>query len=381
MSKFWNFTKNHLSDGKTEVELRISGPIVDDNDVWLYEWFSEPCASPNNFRNELKQYTGSDIIVWIDSDGGSVFAATGMFNALMEHKKNGSKIIVKIEKAMSAATIPAMAGDQRYISPVGIFMMHNPLAMMRGYAYASELRKTADVLDIIKETIINAYQLGTGKTREDISFLMDDERYMSAKTAVEEGFATSILYDQKEGNDGNVVNFAFNRLDIINSANYSAKRLLALESKLKQSVQNNDINQNREDDKPMEFKNVEELRAAYPGLVKQIEDTAREAGVIAERERIKEIEEIGNTIADELVVKAKFEEPITAHALAFEALKADSTKGQEYLVNRKKEIGNSGSNDIKAGSESTMDDKTGEEAAINNIAAAANNKRGGKING
>lgn len=150
IARFWNFIKNEATETLPEnIELRIEGNIVDDDDSWLYEWFGIPCANPNTFRNELNQYSGKDIVVWIDSYGGSVFAATGIYNALMEHKSTGAKVTTKIDsKAMSAATIPFMAGDDRLISPGGVFMMHNPLTNVQGYA--SDLRKMADVLDVVK---------------------------------------------------------------------------------------------------------------------------------------------------------------------------------------------------------------------------------------
>ena len=51
--KFWKFIENKATDTEpSNVELRIEGDIVDDSDVWLYEWFGEG-YSPNAFRDEL----------------------------------------------------------------------------------------------------------------------------------------------------------------------------------------------------------------------------------------------------------------------------------------------------------------------------------------
>jgi hypothetical protein len=122
-----------------------------------------------------------------------------------------------------------MAGDERYMSPVAIYMMHNPLTEARGYA--SDLRKTADVLDVVKETILNAYQLGSGRSRDEISSMMDDETYMSAKTAVKEGFATGILYStSSEGQVDPVFNFSRNL--ILNSASETMRRVTEFGRKL-----------------------------------------------------------------------------------------------------------------------------------------------------
>src|SRR5690625_1625923 len=106
--KFWKFI-NKAED--EPVELHIKGDIVDNDDVWIYEWFGEDATAPNAFKEELSEFKGRDITVWIDSYGGSVFAGASIYNALKEH--NG-KITVKIDgKAMSAASVIAMAGDER----------------------------------------------------------------------------------------------------------------------------------------------------------------------------------------------------------------------------------------------------------------------------
>lgn len=231
--RFWNFIKNAATETQDEtVELRIEGEIVDDDDAWIYEWFGIKAASPNSFREELAQFKGQDIVVWIDSYGGSVFAAGGMYNALMEHKKTGAKITTKAgPKVMSAATIPFATGDERLMSPITIYMMHNPLTGV--YGYASDMRKTADVLDEVKETIINAYQSSSGRSRAKISSMMDDETYMSARTAVKEGFATGILYTDSQAAEPIENSILFNRMSIQNSANNAMAQFIEQYERIK----------------------------------------------------------------------------------------------------------------------------------------------------
>jgi ATP-dependent Clp protease, protease subunit len=223
-SKFWQF-KNIAADKNEpeKSELRIDGYIVDDDDAWLYELFGIPASSPNAFREALAEYNGKALDVWINSPGGSVFAADGIYNAL---KSRSGVTNVKIDGlAASAASLIAMAGDTVQMSPVAIMMIHNPLTDISS-AYASDLRKEADVLDEIKESIMNAYQMKTGKPRNKISTMMDDETYMSAKTAIKEGFADSMLYSDKPDEPQKAVNFVFSRNKIVNGMDESIKRLL-----------------------------------------------------------------------------------------------------------------------------------------------------------
>lgn len=234
---FWKFIRNKATETvKSSVELRIEGDIVDDDDIWIYELFGESATAPNKFKNELHEFKGQDLTVWIDSYGGSVFAGAGIYNALKEHD---GKITVKIDsKAMSAASVIAMAGDEVLMSPVALMMIHNPLTF--GFGDMHELRKTADVLDEVKETIINAYTLKTGLSRDVISGMMDDETYMSATTAVKNNFADETLYqDESKFVDEVANNFNFNRLAIVNNANESVKKAVQMFSEEKKTKPDN----------------------------------------------------------------------------------------------------------------------------------------------
>lgn len=233
---FWKFIKNEATETAPEsVELRIEGDIVDDGDLWIYEWFGEPATAPNAFKNSLSEFKGKDLTVWIDSYGGSVFAGASIYNALKEHD---GKITVKIDgKAMSAASVIAMAGDEILMSPVAVMMIHNPLTRASGNMH--DLRKVADVLDTVKDSIINAYISKTGRPRNKISQMMDDETWMSSNVAVKEGFADGVLYQDNPIDAQNSVDLSFSRLAIINSASQSIKHATDL---FKKPVEDNKIN-------------------------------------------------------------------------------------------------------------------------------------------
>lgn len=222
---FWKFIKNQATDDiPASVELRIEGDIIDDGDLWIYEWFGEPATAPNAFKEELKEFSGQDLTVWIDSYGGSVFAGASIYNALKEHK---GKVIVKVDsKAMSAASVIAMAGDEIHMSPVAVMMIHNPL--IGTYGDMHELRRVADILDTIKDSIINAYVTKTGKTADEISSMMDDETWMSANVAVKNGFADNVLYQDEPFDVQNMKELSFNRLEVLKNTNQSIKDAIKL---------------------------------------------------------------------------------------------------------------------------------------------------------
>lgn len=222
---FWNFVES----GESEVELRIEGEIVSDDDIWFYEWFDIKATSPNAFRSELASHVGKTVNVWIDSWGGDTTAAAGIYNALKEHK---GKVVGKIDgKAVSAASIIAMACTELKMSPVGILMIHNPWTGVRGES--KDMRHMADVLDEVKETLMNAYQMKTKKSRKSIAEMMDNETWMSPKTALAEGFIDEILYASPGEGEPVENSFMIGRLAIQNSANEATRRFIEQYTKIK----------------------------------------------------------------------------------------------------------------------------------------------------
>jgi ATP-dependent Clp protease protease subunit len=74
-------------------------------------------------------------------------------------------------------------------------MIHNP--MTAAFGSKDEMEKAIEMLEEVKESIINAYELRTGLSRARISHLMDSETWMNAKRAIELGFADGMLTDEK----------------------------------------------------------------------------------------------------------------------------------------------------------------------------------------
>lgn len=124
----------------------------------------------------------------------------------------------------------------------------------------------------------------------------------------------------------------------------------------------------------MEIKTVEDLQKAYPELCNQLIAEAKDTAAADERKRIQAIDEIAPTVAQDLVVKAKYEEPVTAEALAFQALKADAGKGQDYLNARNEEAAKANADQVTSAPNNP--DAGDEEADLaNKVAASANKKR------
>jgi ATP-dependent Clp protease protease subunit len=188
--KFWNWVRDADTGERTLV---LNGQIAENS------WFGDE-VTPAIFRDELMKGEGN-ITVWINSPGGDVFAAAQIYNMLMDYKGN---VTVRIDGlAASAASVIAMAGTTVEMSPVGMLMVHNPSTAVIGNT--KEMQAAIQMLDEVKESILNAYELKTGQPRQSLSDLMDAESWMNAKKAVELGFADTILFaneDEEKQSEG-----------------------------------------------------------------------------------------------------------------------------------------------------------------------------------
>ena len=179
MNKFWNWVRNEDTGAS---ELIFNGTISEDT------WFGDE-ITPAMFRNELSKVSG-DLTVWLNSPGGDVFAASQIYTMLRSHK---GKVTVKIDGiAASAASVVAMAGDETLIAPTGMLMIHNPSTVAFGNKEA--MQKAIELLDEVKESIINAYEEKSGLSRSKIARMMDEETWLNAKKAQFLGLVDGILF-------------------------------------------------------------------------------------------------------------------------------------------------------------------------------------------
>ena len=202
MKKFWNWIRDETNpDARI---LRLEGAIAEES------WFDDE-VTPAAFKAELTSGSGP-ITVWINSPGGDCVAAAQIYNMLMDYPAD---VTVRIDGiAASASSVIAMAGTKVQMSPVSVMMIHNPLTVAMGDS--DEMRRAIQLLDEVKESIINAYEIKTGLSRAKLSHLMDGETWMNAKKALELGFCDEILY-QPEAEPALEDSFTFSRRAVTNS--------------------------------------------------------------------------------------------------------------------------------------------------------------------
>ncbi len=157
------------------------------------DWFGEGVTA-KQFADDLKALGNVKTIdLRINSEGGSVFDGKAMYSLLNEH---AAKIIVHIDGlAASAASFLAMAGDEIEIAEGGFVMIHNAYTIAMGDA--REMRRSAEMLDTVNNTIIDVYAARTKGDRKDIATMMDNETWMTGAEAVKNGFADKMVENLK----------------------------------------------------------------------------------------------------------------------------------------------------------------------------------------
>lgn len=183
MKKFWNWIKN---EDTGQRELWLEGVIAEES------WWGDE-VTPAIFKEELHAGSGA-IVLHINSPGGDCIAASQIYTMLMDYPAD---VTVQIDGvAASAASVIAMAGTTVRMSPTALMMVHNPWTTAMGDA--EEMKKAIDLLSEVKESIINAYQIKTGLSREKLSNIMDAETWLNAHKAKELGFCDEVLYEESD---------------------------------------------------------------------------------------------------------------------------------------------------------------------------------------
>lgn len=170
------------------LELYIYGDVEAETFNWE-AWRYEPSEnSAQHFREELAKYPdASEIRIYINSYGGSVFEGTAIYNQLKRHPAH--KTVYVDGFACSIASVIAMAGDEVVMPRNTMMMIHNMWRCVCGSA--AELRKAADDLDIINDAGRQAYlaKAGDKLTEEKLAEMMDAETWLTAAQCVEYGLA------------------------------------------------------------------------------------------------------------------------------------------------------------------------------------------------
>lgn len=353
-------------------KIRLSGTVIGDRDVWIYEWLEIPYISPSSVHKALDEANGEDVEIYINSGGGSTWTGSEIYTTIKEY--SGFKTIKIPSVAGSAASVFAMAGDKVLISPTGQIFVHRSATWTDGNKQVHE--QSVQMLASVDDGMINAYVAKTGRTRDEIRNLMENETFLNAQQAVEWGFADEIMFATEELNPVASANFGTELppdvLDKIRT------RLLATHQSQNEPPAAQIVtpkSNTKEEPKSMD---INELKANHPELFAQVQSEA----ISTERERINQLNALAKAPGAADIVANAIKEGKTAADAAIEIVNASAARVTAEGQNRQKDATESKVADVQSQEPDNPEvkDKAETDSAVDTMVAEIGRltKKGGK---
>lgn len=337
--KFWNMAKTENG----HADIYLEGDIVSEQPK---DWWGDAIAgnyiTPEGFREDLESIgDADDITIHINSCGGDVYTSIAIYNAIKSLNKDVTTVVDGV--ALSGGSVIAMAGKSIEMYPGSLMMIHPVSVSAFGMYNSADLKKIESAADAMDEAIATIYSNRTGKTVDECKELMNEETWMTGQKAVDNGFADKVIDGEVDIEFENKSKILFVNKVRIDAKNFKVpegiKRIRNVPKKAKNAKNKGE----KGEPKKMDLK---ELKEKYPDLVNEIMIEATNA----ERNRIREIDEIASNISDaNAIAEAKYgENPTNAATLAFNYLKTAKNLGKQFVRDLENGAEDSGANGVTA---------------------------------
>lgn len=341
------------------AKIKLCGDIVDNDSGVIYEWWDFDYISARKVEKVIQELSeGEELDIDLNSPGGYCSCGAEIYTMLRQCSENGHRVTINvIGEACSAATVVMCGADEVRASDVAIFMFHNASTVAAGKE--RDMKSAAQCLAETDQTIVNAYERKTGKSREELHALIDAETWMSVDTAMEYGFVDGLMFNQeeeseqpdeeedeekeeeeeKELQDRRII--ASNH-SVIAQDKLKMLRDIMLAQKVKsqkpvsgitaQGMCASNTKNNLQGGTKMTLSEAYETNPELQSEVDHLVDEAVKKAVDAERQRIKSIDSIKAHIPTEMVEDAKYIHPVNAQDLALKVLQKDALNAAGYLT-------------------------------------------------
>lgn len=310
------------SDDNT-AEINLYGDVYEEIPR---DWNGNPIEgqfiSSEQFLQDLEDLKDKNrITIHINSGGGALYAGLAIYNRLKA--LNAEIITINDGIAGSAASLIFEAGDIRQMNAASNLMAHGASTFLFGRYDTESLETLLMQFKAHDKAVYSVYAERMGTSLEEAEQFVKGETWLTGAEAVEKGLADEVIGEEEDEDSENDIGLQFIKAQM--------RPFMPSNLSFVPMNQAQEVKEIKEEDEPM-IENVKDLKAQYPDLIKEIEDTATEHGMLLERARIREIEEIETTISDKsLLNKAKYEEPMTISQLAVAVVKAQAAAGEELI--------------------------------------------------
>lgn len=302
------------SDYQPKYINRVS---QDSAEINLFDEIGNGGISGQEFADDiqtLNDFGVKEIIININSGGGSVIDGLSIFSAIQNSKAVIHTNIVGI--AASMAGVIAMAGDVITMVNFGKLMIHNP----HGSDDPSENEKKA--LNALRDSLITIFKNRTKKSKSELSSIMDEETWLTPVQALEGGFIDEIV--ENKHNDKKKRQAVAEIANILNDDNDTGKKKIIVKKtllinnsnsiKMEKLAKHYDLHKDASEDAILEAAVVEreELATANADLETKTDELKTATDKVTELEAsVKEYTDAAEKLSEELIEEA-VEEMVTA---------------------------------------------------------------------
>ena len=134
------------------MRVTLNGEVITDDWQWLYDYFDIAAFSPGVIRQALRDNPeGEDLVLEINSVGGSVFAGFEIYTLLRGAE---CPTVAEVQSLAASAASTVMSGCSRvFVSPVAQIMLHQPAMYTDGNIEDHD--RSLRMLESIQRSIVN----------------------------------------------------------------------------------------------------------------------------------------------------------------------------------------------------------------------------------
>ena len=132
-----------------------------------------------------------DILLYINSPGGSVYAGLGMYDTMQYIKPDVATICTGVALSMGAVLLCGGAKGKRSALPHARIMIHQPSGGAQGQA--SDIEITAREILKMKKELYEIIAAHSGKTYQEVHDHADRDHWLRAEEAKEYGLIDEVL--------------------------------------------------------------------------------------------------------------------------------------------------------------------------------------------
>lgn len=346
-------------------ELTMYGEIVESRPI--DSWTGNPVDGEfiilQDFLADLDTLKDLDnLTIHINSVGGDAGSSIVIHNRLRQLAAKKTCIVDGV--AMSGGSLIMCACDHTVVYPSSIVLWHHAWGYVYGDYNAPELRKLADQFDGIDKSQTEIYMRKTGKSLEEITGIMDDERYLTGREAYEAGLADELIEEEP---DVDIAASADRHTLFVQGRRIAAMGIIPDSIKTVEAAPGSGLDNTPEvsgssEEGGQRIMTLDEFRTENPelaaALLAEAQASANAEAANAERKRIADIDAIASLFDDATVKEAKYgAQACTAQEMAYRAAIKSAEQGKKFLVSMEADYRASGADNVTAANASEDDNK------------------------